>query len=198
MIAINGNAGPGNVHGSGIENRNGADGADRAQRFPALAGSLIVRSERSGNVRGRAGEIDDDFSFQVETGQLIEIFLRDLQAVADENQRRGELGRSAGGASIDESVVGERKRFGLAAGNESERGFRFINFVLIETDRLIEAVRAGRVEAGFLEFLDGGGFRFAKTLTPAVAAFEGIVGAKFDVRPPRVALEVGIRRSLLS
>src|SRR5260370_1324326 len=172
MIAINGNAGPGNVHGSGIENRNGADGADRAQRFPALAGSLIVRSERSGNVRGRAGEIDDDFSFQVETGQLIEIFLRDLQAVADENQRRGEVGGSAGGASIDESVVGEGKRFGLAAGDESERGFGLVDFVLIETDRLIEAVRAGRFEAGFLELLDGVGLRFSKAFAAGVAAFE--------------------------
>ena len=45
----------------------------------------------------RAGEVDDDFALEVQAGEFIEIFFRDFQAVADENQRRGECRGGAGG-----------------------------------------------------------------------------------------------------
>src|SRR5258708_9821755 len=167
------------------------------QGFPALACGLIVRSESCGNVRGRAGEIDDDFAFQVESGELIKIFFRNLQAVANEDQRRGESGGGVGEARTDMCLVGERKRFGLAAGDESERGFGFIDLVLVEVDGLVEAVRAGGLEAGFLELLDGIGLGLPKTFTAGVAAFERIVRKEFYVRPPRIAVEVGRSGSLL-
>ena len=50
VIAIDGNAWPGNIHGRGIHNRDGADGAGDAQRFPALSSGLVMRSKRSGNI----------------------------------------------------------------------------------------------------------------------------------------------------
>src|SRR5216684_2320341 len=45
VIAIDGDAGPGNVHGRGIENGDSADGTRRTQGLPALDGGLIVRGE---------------------------------------------------------------------------------------------------------------------------------------------------------
>src|SRR5258706_15917471 len=108
------------------------------QGFPAFACCLIVRSESSRNVRGRDSEINDDLSFQIEAGELIEIFLRDLQAVADENQRRGESSGGARGTGTDKRIFGKRKRFGLAARDEGEKGFGFIDLVLVEVDGLVE------------------------------------------------------------
>ena len=51
-----------------------------------------MRGKSGGNVRGRAGEIDDDFSFEVEAGEFIEILFGYVEAVAGKNQRRGEIG----------------------------------------------------------------------------------------------------------
>src|SRR5260370_22658802 len=87
--------------------------------------------------------------------------------------------------------------FVLAIGDESERGFRFVDFILIEADRLIEAVRAGRLEARFLKLLDGVSLCFAQTFAAGVAPFQRIVREKLDVRPPRVPVKVGSRRILL-
>src|SRR5439155_2684985 len=142
MIAIDGNARPGNIHGRGIHNRDGADGAGDAQRFPALSSGLVMRSKRSGNIRRRSGEIDDDFSLKVKPGKFIEILFRNLQAVANKNQSRGKRYRSMRGASADEGIVGKRKWLRLAVGDESKRGLGFIDFELVETHRLVEAVRA--------------------------------------------------------
>src|SRR5467141_3200422 len=105
MIAIDGNTRPWNIHGRWIEDGNGADGAGSTQRFPALSGGLIMRGEGGGDIRGRASQIDGDFPLEVEAGQLIEILFRNFQSVADENQRDGNIGRSAGGAGADEGVV---------------------------------------------------------------------------------------------
>ncbi len=197
VIAIGGNAGPGNVHGGGIGNVNDADSASGVQKFPALASSLIVRGESGGNIRGRAGEINDDFSFEIEAGQFVEIFFGDFQAVADKNQRRRDSDGRASGTRADESIIGEGNKFGLAAGDERKRGLCFIHLILIETDGLIEAIRTCGLETGLLELFDGIGLGFAKTFAACVAAFERIVSEKFDVRPPGIAVEVGGRRSLL-
>jgi len=156
-----------------------------------------MRGEGGGDIRGRASQIDGDFPLEVEAGQLIEILFRNFQSVADENQRGGNIGRSAGCAGADEGIVRKRQCRGLAARNQGERGFGFVDFELIEADGLVETVRAGRLEPGFLELLDSVCLRFAETLAASVAAFEGIVGKKFDVRPSGVAVEVGRRGSLL-
>ena len=62
---------------------------------------------------------------------------------------------------------------------------------------LVETITAGGLEAGFLELLDGVSLGFQETFAAGVAAFEGIVGEEFDVRPPGVAVEVGNGESLL-
>ncbi len=102
-----------------------------------------------------------------------------------------------GEAGTDVGLVGERKRFGLAARDESERGFGFIDFVLVEVDGLVETIGSGGLNASFLKLLDGIRLGFAQTFTAGVAAFERIVGKEFDVRPPGIAVEVGRRGSLL-
>src|SRR5689334_8135710 len=61
LIVVRGNAGPGNVHGGGIENVDGADGTGGVKRFPALARGLIMRGESGGNVLRRACELNRDF-----------------------------------------------------------------------------------------------------------------------------------------
>ena len=45
--------------------------------------------------------------------------------------------------------------------------------------------------------LDGINLRFAKTFAAGVSSFERIVREKFNVRPPRIAVEVRSGRSLL-
>src|SRR5436309_1296449 len=120
-----------------------------------------MRSERGGNIRRRTYQIHNDFPFEVQTGKLIEIFFRNLQAVANKNQRRGKRYRGMRSASADEGVVGKGERFRLAVGDERERGFGFVDFMLVETDRLVEAIRTRGFEASFLELLDSIGLRLA-------------------------------------
>ncbi len=64
-------------------------------------------------------------------------------------------------------------------------------------DRLVEATDAGGLEASFLKLLDGVGLGFADAGAAGVAAFERVIGEKFDVGPPGSAVEMGWRRSLL-
>src|SRR5690348_4466503 len=45
FIVVRGDAGPGNVHGGGIENGDRSNSASGVKRFPALARGLIVRGE---------------------------------------------------------------------------------------------------------------------------------------------------------
>src|SRR5260370_18709870 len=85
----------------------------------------------------------------------------------------------------------------MAICDESERGFRFVDFILIEADRLIKSVGAGWLEAGSLELLDCVSLCFAQTFAASVAAFERIVREKLNMRPPRVPVKVGSWRSLL-
>ncbi|HWO37484.1 MAG TPA: hypothetical protein VNO32_52570 [Candidatus Acidoferrum sp.] len=78
----------------------------------------------------------------------------------------------------------------MVACDQHQKGFGFVDFILIESDGLIEAIRSGRLETGFLDLLDGVSLGFAQTFAARVATFERIVGEIFDVRPPRVAIEV--------
>src|SRR5437879_2228460 len=134
-----------------------------------------MRSQRGGNVRRGSSKIDDDFSLEIEAGQFVEVFFRNLQAVANKNQGRGKRCGGMRGARADEGIVGEGEAFRLAVGDKGEGGFGFIDFVLVEARRLVEAVRAGRLEAGFLKLLDGVGLRFTKTFAAGVAPLERIV-----------------------
>ena len=79
----------------------------------------------------------------------------------------------------------------MAARNQGQGGFGFVDLILIEMHGLVETITAGRLEIGLLELLDGIGLSFLKTFAAGVAAFEGIIGEEFDVRPPGVAIEVG-------
>ena len=80
---------------------------------------------------------------------------------------------------------------------QGEGGFGFVDLILIEPDGLEETIDARRLKAGFLELFNGESLGFAKTFASGVAAFEGIVGEEFDVRPPGVAVEVGSGCTLL-
>src|SRR5258708_25631938 len=102
------------------------------QEFPALASGLIVRGEGGGDVRGRAGEIDDDFAFQVESGELIEIFFLNLQAVAHENQRRGKSGGGVGEAGTGVGRLGGRKRICFVRRGQGGEGFGIIAVLLVD------------------------------------------------------------------
>ena len=61
---------------------------------------------------------------------------------------------------------------------------------------LVETIDAGGFQAGFFELFDGIRLRFAKTFAAGVAARECVVGEKFNVRPPGLAVEVGGGRGL--
>jgi len=91
MKAIERDAGPGDIHGSGIGNVDDTDHAGGAERFPAFGDGAVVGSECGGDFRGRAGEVDDEFSGKILGRKIVEIFLGNLQAVANEDQRRGDL-----------------------------------------------------------------------------------------------------------
>ena len=66
MGAVERDAGPGDIHGSGVDQRNDADGAGGAQHFPALGRSLVMRSERARNFGGRSGKDHDDLAADVD------------------------------------------------------------------------------------------------------------------------------------
>src|SRR5439155_72343 len=124
--------------------------------FERLREYNCIRVERNGQrkVRKRPASC-------AEGGEFSDILFRNLQAEANKNQSRGKRYRSLRGASADEGIVGKRKWLRLAVGDESKRGLGFIDFELVEPHRLVEAVRARRLEAGFLELLDGVSLGFA-------------------------------------
>jgi hypothetical protein len=85
----------------------------------------------------------------------------------------------------------------LTVADQSQGGLGLVDLILIEVDGLVETVGAGRLEAGLFELFHGVSFGFAQAFAAGVATFEGIVGKKFDVRPPRLAVEMGIGSLLL-
>src|SRR5262249_49160782 len=57
-------------------------------------------------------------------------------------------------------------------------------------DGLVETVGACGFEARFLELLDGVSLSLAQTFAAGVAALERVVGKKFDVGPPGIAVKM--------
>lgn len=187
---VDGNAGPRDVHGSGVGNRDDANGTGFMERFPALTDRLVVGREGAGEVSGRTSKVDGNLTIQVQAGKLVEVFFGDLKAVADKDERRRNGSRGVSQAGTDVGVVDGGEVFGLASIHESDRRLGFVDVILADADGLIETFRASGLKTGLLELLDGVGLCFAETFAAGVASFERIIGKEFDVRPPGVAVEV--------
>ena len=62
-----------------------------AKGLPALARGLMVRRQRRGDLRRRAGDQDRDFALEIEPGEIVEIFFWNAQAITDKYQRSFDL-----------------------------------------------------------------------------------------------------------
>src|ERR1700732_362048 len=129
----------------------------------------------------------------VDAGEVVIILLRDFEAIADENQRRFDLGRGHH-ARADDGILTEGERFASAGADEGKAAILFDDLAGDEPDGLVEAVYARGLRARALELLYGVGLCGAFARTARVAAFEFVVGENFDVIPPSLAVEM--RRSL--
>jgi hypothetical protein len=69
-----------------------------------------------------ARDVGDDFAFQILTGEIVEIFVGNSQAVADENDRSSYWCGIAEGK--EEAVFAEMKGFGLSVVDYFQRGLR--------------------------------------------------------------------------
>ena len=129
-----------------------------AQRLPALSRGLMVRSQRRGNLRRRAGDQDDNFALEIEPGKIVEISFRNAQAVADKNQRsfhfRGQID-----ARAEDGIFAQGQRLGLAVANQRGARFFFHQLPRFELHRLVEALYARGLKAGSLQLIDNVGFR---------------------------------------
>src|SRR5208282_974602 len=115
--------------------------------------------------------------------------LWDFEAVADENQRRFNLGRGHD-AGADKGIFAEREWFALAVVDQREAAILFDDLAGDEFDGLVEAVNARRFRARALELLDGMGLRGALATAAGIAAFEFVVGEDFDMTPPGLAVKM--------
>src|SRR5208282_5469192 len=73
VIAVQGDAAPGNVHGGRVGDGDNADGPGTVQGFPTFGSGLIVGAEGSGNIGGRARDENDNLALEVEPGEFVEI-----------------------------------------------------------------------------------------------------------------------------
>ena len=65
-----------------------------------------------------------------------------------------------------------------------------------EFDRLIKAVGAGWIEAGFFELVNDIGLRALEAVAAGFAAFHVVVSENFDMVPPGCSIEVRLRGNL--
>ncbi len=110
MGAVKGHARPRNIHGGGIGDGDGANDAGLLERLPTFADSLVVSRESGGDVRRRAGEIHDDLAAEIETGRVVVVLFWNLETIAYENERGGDLFRREFGTSGEVGVVAEAPR----------------------------------------------------------------------------------------
>jgi len=87
-------------------------------------------------------------------------------------------------------VIFERELCGCAPTGQGERGFGFVDLILIKLDGLVEALGAGGLKSGLLELFDGEGLCFTKPFASGFAALQRIVGEDFYVGPPTVAVKM--------
>ena len=73
-----------------------------------------MRRERRRNLLGRADKKNDNLALEVEARQVVVVFFRDFQAIAGENQGRADFFLGEIDAGVEESVLAEGKRLGLA------------------------------------------------------------------------------------
>jgi hypothetical protein len=194
MSAVERDARPGDVHGSGVDQGNGPDSACGAQHFPTLGRGLVMRSQSPGNLGGRSGEDHDDLAADIDACKVVIVCLGNFETVANENQRRFHfwIGHDAG---TDGGIFTKRKRLAFAVTDECKAAIFLDDLAGYEFDGLIEAVGARRHCARIFELLDCIGLRGALAATAGIAAFEFIVGENFDAIPPSLAVEM---RSLSS
>src|SRR5260370_10656142 len=157
-----------------------------------------MRSERAGNLGRRSRENHDDLAADVDAGEIIIILLRDFEAIANENERRFDLGRRHD-ACANDGIFAERERIVFAVADEAKAAILFDDLAGDELDGLVETVDPRGLCARALELLDGVSLRGALATAAGIAAFEFVVGQDFDVIPPGLAVEMrsgfGCRRN---
>ena len=81
----------------------------------------------------------------------------------------------------------------MAVAIQSGRRVFFIDLALREFNGLVEAIGAGRNQSRLGDLLDYVGFGSLETGAAGFPAFHIVIGQNFDVGPPRLAVEMGLR-----
>src|SRR5260370_36844679 len=114
-----------------------------------------MRSERGGNLGRRSRENHDDLAADVDASEIIIILLRDFEAIANENERRFDLGRRHD-AWADDSGFTKRHRFALAVVEYGQAAILLFH-------------QSAEELCGFLEILPSGGVSAVAFLYVSVA-----------------------------
>ena len=178
---------PGDVHVLGVLDHDRPDRPRMAQRLGALAVRLRMGSERAGDVRRSASEVDDQLPLRIEALEVVVADFRDREPVAGEDER-GLEGRCGIDAERNHGVLAEPERLLASVAHQREAAMGLVDRQGLELDRLQIAVGAGSPEAELLE-LPGHVFgRLAMPRAAGLAPLQGIVGQKRNVRPPAPAV----------
>ena len=132
---------------------------------------------------GVEARCDDDRALEVQSGEVVDAALRDVQAIADEHQRRLDRGRRID-AHVDVGVLAEGQRFAPAVGDQRQARLRFDDAARLEHDGLDIPADAGRFQSRLLELR---GHVVSGPLvrgTAGVAPLHAVVRQRLDVRPP--------------
>src|ERR1700687_4757686 len=119
--------------------------------LPSLGRRLIMRFERTGDRLGAAGKVDNYLVFDVQTGQVVVVFLGNMKAISGED--RGSFGGFLDVRPKTEvCVIAQYQRLRLSIANEGEVGLIFNDLVHVEFHRLEIPGGAGRLQTRTLEF----------------------------------------------
>src|SRR5205085_11011954 len=83
------------------------------ESLPSFLRGLVVSRQRSRNIRGRPGEENRYLVFEIESGEVVIIFLGNTEAIADENERRFHFGRKID-ARTEDGIFTQSQWLGLA------------------------------------------------------------------------------------
>jgi len=157
-----------------------ANRAGSLEKHPALGCGAIVRAQIAGNARRSARDRHDDFAFQFEAGEVVELHFGNRQAVPRKHKRRLHGVRRVV-AQRDRRVFAEDEPIRLPVADQFETALRLDDPAGVELDRLQISVDAGRRKARLLELRRDVLGGLAMLGTACLAPLHPVVRQRFHV-----------------
>ena len=125
----------------------------------------------------------DDGALEIHALEVVDLSLRDVEAVAHEHHRCINSRRRID-AKADVGVLTKHQRLGLAVADQRQARLRFDNLARVEFDRLHVAANTGWLQPSLLELRRNVFGRKFVSRAAGVAALHAVVGERLDMGKP--------------